>query len=153
MIGHRIVAKNPPNLHKILKDGSYFQIVVVRNPRDTAISCIAHSEHLRQGSSKNTKQVLIDTLREYCNAIDRFLENMQYINLYDFEYLDWAVIDIANKAKIDIPDSFVLTPKHYSVSDTDFYQGLLDADIDDSLFEEANRKYESILGFCQRPAD
>lgn len=151
MLGHRNVAKCPPSLIEIKRDGSYFQVVVVRNPRDTAISCVAHSEFRRPGSGRAVRSAIVHTLRDYCDTIDYFLENLDYINLYDFEYLDWALIDIANKAKIEIPDTFVLTPKHYSMKDTDFYQKLFRAGIDDSLFEEANDKYQTILSFCQRP--
>jgi len=152
MIGHQCVAKNPPRFHDILRDRSKFQVAIVRNPRDTVISCAAHAEYNDPGSIQNIKQVIVDTLGDYCKAIDLFIENIDYLNLYDFNYLEWAIFDIANKAKIDVPDGFVLSSNLSSMADTDFYQKVFSEDLDDSLFEEANAKYKTILELCQRPA-
>jgi hypothetical protein len=152
MIGKESVAKCPPSLIEIKKDRSCFQVVVVRNPKDNAISCVAHSEYQRTGSGRAVRSAIVHTLREYCNTIDYFLENIEYINLYDFNHLEWALADIADRVKIDVSATYMMASKFYSVADTLFYQQLLHSDMDDSLFEEANEKYQAIIGLCRRPA-
>jgi hypothetical protein len=159
IIGHQAVQKMPPSLVDIRTDESYFQIVVIRSPKDTVLSCIAHAEYNSPGTHKNIKKAIVDNLKHYCESIDLFAANLQYINLYDFNYLEWAFFDIANKIGLEVPDGFELKympddadPTFWSVSGTDFYKELLDYEIEDSLFDEANEKYEAILKFCQRPS-
>lgn len=168
IIGHRAVLKVPPVLGDIRKDRDYFQIVIVRNPRDNVFSRIAHTEYNDPGgytkdndfeNQQNIKVAMDYNLKDYCDALDSFTENAEYINIYDFDHIEWAVFDIANKLYLTIPDGFVLKsmpddadPTFWSVSGTDFYKKLLDYELEDSLFDEANKKYQAILNICQKPS-
>ena len=159
LIGQQIVQKIPPRMGEIRKDKSYFQIVIIRNPRDTVFSCIAHSEYNNPGAHKNIKASIIANLQEYCKVLDSFNEKIEYINFYDFNYLEWAFFDIVNKLGLNVPDNFVLKPMpkdadptFWSVVNTNFYKELLDYELEDSLFDEANEKYEAMLKICQRPS-
>ena len=160
LIGQQVVQKIPPRMGEIRKDKSYFQIVIIRNPRDTIFSAIAHSEYNNPGSHKNIRESIIVNLQHYCEVLDSFNENMEYINLYDFNYLEWSFFDIVNRLEIHVPDNFMLKqmpnnadPTFWSVVNTDFYKKLLDCEIEDSLFDEANEKYEKMLRFCRRPIE
>lgn len=159
IIGQRIVEKIPPAIGNIRKDKSYFQIVTIRNPRDTVFSLVSHWEYLNPGIHKDLEQPVINNLKMYSESIDSFNENMEYISLYDFNYLEWSIFDIANKLDLKIPDNFVLKnktdgadPNLWSIKNTDFYKKLLEYEMEDSLFDEANEKYQEILKICQRPS-
>lgn len=159
IFGQEIVQKIPPKIGNIRKDKSYFQIVIVRNPKDTVLSCIAHSEYNNPGTHKNIEKGIIHNLKIYCNGLDSFSENAEYINLYDFDHIEWAFFDIVKKLGLGVPDGFVLKsmpddadPNFWSVVNTDFYKELLGYDLEGPLFDEANEKYQAILKICQRPS-
>ena len=155
---HDIVTKKPPSLFNISRDENSFQIVIVRNPRDTVLSCVAHAEYSNPGSEKDITRAVRGTLAAYSRSLEHFLANIDYIELYDFDQLEWAIFDIANRLGLNIPDDFILEkipyyadPNFWSVANTDFYKKLLKYRLDEHLFDEATEKYREILKICKRP--
>jgi hypothetical protein len=152
-----VIEKNPPKNKAIIKDHSLLQIVVIRNPKDKIFSSYSHAEHFYPSGMEFYEHLIRQQVKEYCDEIENFIENKDFITIYDFNDIEWILSDIISTLRLTIPNNFNIdqpqaTPDFIpSAKETAFYHKLISLGISDDIFIPANQAYAKIIKLCKKP--
>jgi hypothetical protein len=146
---------NKAPVYLITDNPKDFQVAVIRNPKDTIFSSYAHAETNKTGSVPRQWSIAqqVDT---YIKSMDIYIKLKDNIHLYDFNDLEYVLRDIALNFIDELPSNFSSelpqkTEHHTpSMKDTDFYMMIEKLELRDNMFEQANQKYEEVLGLCKK---
>jgi hypothetical protein len=131
-----------------------FQVVVLRNPKDTIFSAYSHGERYRPQPYPTLESInfQIENYLFYLKCYSNFKDN---INFYDFNDLEYALQDIALNFIKNMPENFLskmpqetekFTP---SIKNSNFYNKLLQMNLKEEIFEKANLEYYKMLELCK----
>ena len=133
-----------------------FQVVVIRNPKDTIFSSYAHGEK-GNPNSVPTQQGILGQIDRYIEHMDTYIRLKNNIHFYDFNDLEYALKDIALNFISELPSGFASKPPEKtgdhtpSMKGSDFYTRIEKLQLKDNIFEEANKKYKEALKLCKKP--
>jgi hypothetical protein len=137
-------------------DKNLFQVVVLRNPKDTILSAYSHGERYSPQSFPTLESINLQ-IERYLFHLESYNTFKDNINFYDFNHLEYTLQDIALNFIKDIPKNFLsgvpqatekFTP---SMKNSSFYNELLQMNLKEEIFEKANEKYYKMLELCKVP--
>jgi hypothetical protein len=148
------IMKNP-NVDHLRANPAFFQIVVIRNPRDTIFSAYSHGEQWSLVADPSIESIKLQ-IEKYLFYLKHYNDFKDNIKFYDFNNLEYALKDIALNFITKIPEDFSpiapiknnkFTP---TMKDSEFYKKLCRMTLDENIFKEANLEYEKILELCKK---